>query len=256
MFEEPRIIKNDFMDIKMKKIFYLVIALFMISTLSAQNKKLTLYYPDSTTVVNIVGLDSMTIFICGVCKVGYGGKDYNTVLIGSQCWLKENLDIGTMVLGSSTQTNTGTIEKYCYSNNPANCTTYGGLYQWNEAMQYVTTEGTQGICPTGWHIPTLAEFQTLSSTVGGDGNALKAIGQGSGGGAGTNTSGFSALLAGQRAAYNGVFMYLGAGMDFWSTTEYSIPERAYTLFTIHSNGNITLSYQHKDSGFSVRCLKD
>ena len=59
--------------------------------------------------------------------------------IGSQCWLRENLDVGTMVLGAQEQTDNGTIEKYCYDDNPANCATYGGLYQWNEAMQYDTT---------------------------------------------------------------------------------------------------------------------
>ena len=76
----------------MKKIFYLVIMLLMISTISAQHKNITLYYPnDSTKVVDIAGLDSMAIFICGASKVSYGGKDYNTVLIGNQCWLKKIL---------------------------------------------------------------------------------------------------------------------------------------------------------------------
>jgi hypothetical protein len=83
-----------------------------------------------------------------------------------------------MVTGVTAQTANDTIEKYCYNDDPLNCALYGGLYQWNEAMQWSTTPGTQGICPPGWHIPTYAEFQTLSSSVGGDGNALKAIGQG------------------------------------------------------------------------------
>ena len=46
-------------------------------------------------------------------------------------------------------TNNGIIEKYCYDNNPANCAIYGGLYQWNEMMQYTTQQGAQGICPNG-----------------------------------------------------------------------------------------------------------
>ena len=125
--------------------------------------------------------------------VTYAGRIYNTVLVGTQCWLKENLDIGTRIDGSQNQTNNGMIEKYCYADNPLNCDTYGGLYQWDEAMQYVTTQGAQGICPPGWHIPTLAEFQTLSSAVSGDGNALKRQDQGSGSGQGTNTSGFFVL---------------------------------------------------------------
>jgi len=56
---------------------------------------------------------------------------------------------------------TGTIEKYCYGDDEANCTTDGGFYQWDEAMQYTETEGTQGICPADWHIPTDAEQNTL-----------------------------------------------------------------------------------------------
>ena len=62
--------------------------------------------------------------------------------------------MGTMINGISNQTNNDTLEKYCYNDDTANCSIYGGLYQWNEAMQYVTTSGAQGICPTGWHIPT------------------------------------------------------------------------------------------------------
>ena len=169
----------------MKKIIYLLVILFMISTISPQNKTLTVYYgTDSTKVVNIANSDSIVIFICGESKVSYGGKNYNTVLIGAQCWLKENLDIGTMIISSQNSTDNSIIEKYCYGNNPANCTTYGGLYQWNEAMQYGTTSMAQGICPTGWHIPTYEEFQTLIVAVNYDGNSLKEIGQGNEGGIG------------------------------------------------------------------------
>ena len=85
-------------------------------------------------------------------------------------------------------------------------------------MQYVTTEGAQGICPTGWHIPTYDEFETLKDAVGGSGNALKAIGQVTGSGVGTNTSGFSALLAGARYGY-GNFAHLSDYTRFWSSAE-------------------------------------
>ena len=117
--------------------------------------------------------------------VFYGGKNYNTVKIGTQCWLKENLDIDNV-----------NIEKYCYDNNPIYCQEYGGLYTWDEAMQYNSITEKNDICPIGWHIPTLDEFQVLYDKLDGDGNALKEIGQGEGIAAGTNTSGFSALLTG------------------------------------------------------------
>ena len=65
----------------------------------------------------------------GIPTVDYGGKTYNTVKIGSQCWLKENLDVGTMILSSQNPSNNGVIEKYCYNDLLSNCTIYGGIYQ-------------------------------------------------------------------------------------------------------------------------------
>ena len=147
--------------------------------------------------------------------VEYEGKTYSTVQIGNQCWLRENLNVGTMILGSDTSKDNGIIEKYCYDDDTSNCNIYGGLYQWNEATQY--TYVVQGVCPSGWHIPTLVEFQTCSTAVGGDGNALKTIGQGMGDGAGTNTSGFSILLAGCRNEF-GLFINLGYDANIWSST--------------------------------------
>jgi uncharacterized protein (TIGR02145 family) len=159
-----------------------------------------------------------------------------------------------MIPGSQNQGNNSVIEKYCYNNDPNNCYIYGGLYQWDEAMQYVTTPGTQGICPTGWHIPTYTEFQILATAVNWDGNALKAVGQGSGGGAGTNTSGFSALLAGFRD-YTGFFDFLGYATYFWSSTELNASD-AYVLFFYFNGSNIYLDILSKDYGFSVRCVKE
>jgi uncharacterized protein (TIGR02145 family) len=78
------------------------------------------------------------------------GQSYSTVLIGTQCWMAENLNIGTMLTGSGNQTDNNTIEKYCYHDSTSYCDTYGGLYQWNQMMQYDTIAGTQGICPSGW----------------------------------------------------------------------------------------------------------
>src|ERR1035437_6956317 len=164
----------------------------------------------------------------GVPTVTYSGKTYNTVQIGTQCWLKENLEVGTMINGSLEQTNNGTIEKYCYLDQDTSCGKYGGLYQWAEAVQYKNgaTDTTspnpafsgniQGICPTGWHIPKYEEFITLSNAIGGDANKLKREDQGTGLGIGTNTSGFSALLSGYRD-YDSTFHDLGNNPGFWST---------------------------------------
>ena len=239
----------------MKKIFCTIILLLIANTLDAQHKTLTLYYPgDSTNVISISNLDSMAVFICGASKVNYGGKYYNTVLIGDQCWLKENLDVGEMIQGASNQTNNSIIEKYCYANLPANCETYGGLYQWNEMMQYSTTPGTQGICPPGWHIPTDVEFAALKTFVGGDGNLLKAVGQGTGAGQGTDLYGFSALLAGNKQTYSS-FVDIGKHGHFWSSTSSNDNVPHYYLWNDRSDFT-----QHwgvySTYGRSVRCIKD
>lgn len=200
-------------------------------------------------------VDSVTFlpFTCGD-EVRYEGKTYHTVLIGTQCWMKENLNVGTLIQGNLNQTNNSAVEKYCYNNDTANCTIYGGLYQWYEAMQYGTIESAKGICPTGWHIPTLTEFQTLAASVGNNGNALKAIGQGSGIGAGTNTSGFSALLAGLRI--DGGYFYNKDYYAFvWSSTEYDAG-KSFGLSLSYNDYFVYLNSDNKDYGYSVRCIKD
>jgi uncharacterized protein (TIGR02145 family) len=198
-----------------------------------------------------------TAFSCGTSTVEYSGKIYNTVQIGSQCWLKENLDVGTRIEDSANPSNNGIIEKYCLIFDSANCSKNGGLYRWDEAMGYNATPGTQGICSQGWHIPTKAELETLMAAVSNDGNALKAIGQGTGSGLGTNTSGFSALLAGQRYG-NGYFDNLGVSAFFWSSTGRQIPiERSASFVRLRiDNNDIYYSSLYKENGFSIRCIKD
>lgn len=191
---------------------------------------------------------------CSTLRVFYGGSQYHTIKIGSQCWLEENLNVGAMITGVTDQTANATLEKYCYNDDLVSCNLYGAFYQWNEAMQYVTTPGTQGICPPGWHIPTLAEFQTLSTALGGDGNALKAVGEGTAGGAGTNTSGFSALLAGYRSS-SGSFASMGGYASLWSSTE-SDALNVSNLYLNDGTNLIDLNVLAKEFGFRVRCLQD
>jgi uncharacterized protein (TIGR02145 family) len=191
----------------------------------------------------------------GITTVDYFGKTYHAVEIGSQCWLRENLDVGIMISGTDTSKDNGIIEKFCYNDSIENCDKYGGLYQWNEAMQYTTTPKARGICPQGWHIPDYFEFETLSSIVDGCSNALKAIGQGTGDGTGTNTSGFSALLAGYRTHY-GSFEDLSIGAIFWSSTEFN-SKYVYFASLYFAGNRINLKNSNfKDVGYSIRCIKD
>jgi uncharacterized protein (TIGR02145 family) len=192
------------------------------------------------------------------------GKTYETLPIGTQCWMKQNLNIGIRIAGTSTQTNNGTIEKYCYNNSESNCNVYGGLYQWNEMMQYSTFEGVQGICPTGWHVPTDAEWTVLSTYLGGEtvaGGKMKTTGTIEAGtglwyspntGA-TNESGFSGLPAG--GYYSGSFSDQGSYSDFWSATQYS-SGGSWGRYLDCSNGALARGSYSQSNGLSVRCLKD
>jgi uncharacterized protein (TIGR02145 family) len=113
-------------------------------------------------------------FECGVDTVeDADGNVYNTVAIGTQCWMSENMRIGNTINGFIDQTDNSIIERWCYNNDDGNCDTNlnpntpdGGLYRWNEAMQYSTEEGAQGICPIGWHIPSDQEFKDLEIFLG------------------------------------------------------------------------------------------
>jgi uncharacterized protein (TIGR02145 family) len=125
-------------------------------------------------------------------------------------------------------------------------------------MQYVTTEGAKGICPTGWHMPTEAQAQVLVSFVSNDGNALKKEDQGSGAGQGTNTSGFSALLAGAKGYSGGPFQGLGDWTSFYvgkiGSCGYAC---VYSIGIVSTTSVITLGQGAMPSwGLSVRCIKD
>lgn len=194
----------------------------------------------------------------GTTTVTYSNKVYHTVQIGNQCWLKENVDVGSMINGSQDQTNNGIIEKYCYDDNPGNCEIYGGLYTWDEVMKYSSSGNrVQGLCPGGWRLPTSDDLGTLKAFANDDGSALKDVSQGVGTSTGTNTSGFSALLAGTRGAVrnNGSpFSHLRVYGFFWSSTEYD-PLYGYVLELDYSHNDILLYVNGKAAAFSLRCIK-
>jgi len=211
-----------------------------------------------------------------------------------------NMNVGTMINDPAEQNDDNQVEKYCYGNIPANCTTYGGLYQWAEAVGTVYANnnanftgswatcdpcgsgGRQGICPSGYHIPTdlewsryewcvennispaggtsLSTFQTglgwrgSTSPTAGPGSKLKANVSNSPAWNGTNASGFTGLPAGYRLDGGG-FTLLGSGGYFWSATQSSSARVWY-----HNLGTgpwqILRANYYKTLGFSVRCLQN
>lgn len=114
---------------------------------------------------DMIGEISPEPFTCGDSLL-YEGRFYQTVQIGSQCWFAENLNVGTMVTSTSNQLNNSILEKKCYQNDSLNCVIYGGFYTVAEMLRYKFSDPKQGICPTGWHIPSDKEFMDLEAQLG------------------------------------------------------------------------------------------
>ncbi len=223
---------------------------------------------------------SVQPFTCGDTLIDTRDQQaYATILIGTQCWMAQNLNVGTKINSTHPgiqQFNNEVIEKYCFSNTDANCDTYGGLYEWGEAMQYVTTEGAQGLCPDGWHIPTDNEWKILEGVVDsqypvGDaewdatgfrgldaGGKLKEAGTthwNSPNEGATNSSGFTGLPWGYRASFTGNFDNLGIEGYFWSSTPWS-NFGAYMRRLYNAQARVDRYFWYSDNGFSIRCLKN
>ena len=218
-----------------------------------------------------------TATICGYPLVDVrDGQSYATVLIGTQCWMAQNLNIGTQILGNAPQTNNSIVEKYCYNDFGICCTTYGGLYQWNEMMQYSTNPGVQGICPSGWHLPADAEWTTLTTYIGAQAanrcwndptylaKALAAttswssstvscaVGDNSNGP--HNSTGFSALPGGGRHQ-DASFSELNLIGAWWSSSLASVPS-AWLRSMSYNAAEVLRSNDAKCDGYSVRCLRN
>jgi uncharacterized protein (TIGR02145 family) len=212
-----------------------------------------------------ITLSTLSSWTCGSALLdSRDGKIYNTVLIGAQCWMQQNLNVGTMVTGVTTQgSSCASIQKYCYSNSEASCSANGGLYQWNQAMCGSVSPGAQGVCPVGWHVPTHDEFTILerttctsgtcttdfpydTSTTGyrgtNEGTTLK------------NMSGlYRGMLSGGRST-DGSFFNLGVGTYFWS----SVPSgtSAWYRYLYSGNAGVRRGTYDKAYGVSIRCIKD
>ena len=214
------------------------------------------------------------------------GHSYNTVQIGGQCWMAENINIGTMLATGATMptTNDQIIEKWCYNSDPANCAAYGGLYHFDEAVRGSKVSGARGICPAGWHVPTDTEFNILEKTVSGIissavaqypcnlsvtgwrrcaddngtdaggtygvGKSLKAVGVGNG----NNLVGFEGKLSGYRST-DSSFYYLGSILYLRSSSPSGSSNAWYRTLS-SSYSTVFRGASPRAYGFSVRCVRD
>jgi len=175
------------------------------------------------------------------------GLTYPTVLIGTQCWMGKDLNYGALIPGTTFQFDNCITEKYCYNDDASNCSTYGGLYQWDELMLYQTAPGSQGLCPPSWHIPEQAEWNTLFNALQGQSLAGKPIQD-------SIVNGFRATESGLIYS-NSSWKFMGFATIFWSSTSSS----AYKAL---SHGVNLINYSVSDysanrsNAFAVRCLHD
>jgi uncharacterized protein (TIGR02145 family) len=214
----------------------------------------------------------------------YDGNTYSTVHIGEQIWMAENLKTTHYSDGTPLVNGTGVTEisgdyttKYwfVYGDNPVNKDTYGLLYTWAAVMNEApgsesNPSGVQGVCPTGWHVPSDAEWKQMEIYLGmdpgqadndgwrgtGEGGKLKEAGYtnwNSPNTSATNSSGFTALGGGHRTNANS-YTNMKTGANFWSAT--NTVDQAWTRLLLNDNAAVYRWQYVNNFGLSVRCVKN
>jgi uncharacterized protein (TIGR02145 family) len=197
------------------------------------------------------------------------GQSYKTVVIGSQTWMAENLNVdrfrnGDLIPEAKTDeewrlAGENKQPAWCYLNNdPSNAQKYGKLYNW-----YAATD-SRGIAPIGWHTPLNRDIEiiiqfcqesTLSCLKSNDGweDIPEEIGHKE---INSNSSGFSAVPSGERTVQLG-FGAEGFGCNFWSSNEFNLTLAwSLALFNEEVPKEISLGFTKKSDGYSIRCIKD
>jgi len=189
----------------------------------------------------------------------FQGHVYKTIKVGTQWWMAENLNVGSMILVSEVAGDNAVIEKFCYDDNEANCDLHGGLYSWDEMMNYSNTAGSRGICPEGWHIPTDQDAKELEIALGmpsskadienswrgtNEGSQMKVDG----------TSGLNIKLSGGKHSTASFFNINTSGY-FYTSTESG--GNAWRRCVSASSKQVARYNTYpKTYGLSVRCVKD
>ena len=191
---------------------------------------------------------------CGEA-ITYAGVGYSTVQIGDQCWFAENLRTTTYLNGEAIPQNlsdgdwssTTSGAMAFYGNVPTN----SGLYN------FFAVDDARGLCPSGWHVPTDGEWTVMTDLLGGEsvaGGQMKATYGWSGGGNGTNSSGFSGLPGGYRFDYNGGFANAGSYGYWWSSSPSG--SNAWYRYLSDFSESVSRHSLNQRYGFSVRCVRD
>lgn len=202
----------------------------------------------ANTSSRVITVTNPGLFICGGnMKDVRDNRLYKTVQIGAQCWMEEGLNYGSTIVSTQFQFDNCIPEKYCFGDNPANCASSGGLYQWDELMRYADISGSQGICPPGWHVPAENEWTLLFNNYvnnGFAGAALKATGY----------SGFNALVAGVNF-FNRIFSFNTFAGYYWSS-DFHGPFKAWAHAMNSFDPSVSFYPSSRSNAFSVRCIRD
>jgi uncharacterized protein (TIGR02145 family) len=204
--------------------------------------------------------DGSCTFASTCAPVTFDGYAYEVVPIGTQCWFAENLRSdnyrnGDAIPGdlSGTQWAGATSgAQAIYLNDASRLAAYGRLYNW------YAVDDARGLCPTGWHMPTDAEWTTLSDFLGGEdvaGHAMKSSPSDAPSWNGSNTSGFSALSGGNRHYFNGNFSNEGSNGYWWSSSPNG-SNSAWCRLLLSTADFVLRSHIDLRNGCSVRCVRD
>jgi uncharacterized protein (TIGR02145 family) len=244
---------------------------------------------NATDAVNKAYVDELfeQLYAQGAIRVkDYDGNYYNTIKIGNQIWMAENLKTtkyndGTPIpnIINNTAWEALTTGAYCdYNNTPSNSTTYGRLYNWyvvdnNEATK-MESNGGKNVCPTGWHVPSNVEWTVLTDYLTNNGYGYEGSGSDIGKSmaatsgwiaygiegtigndqASNNSSGFTALPSGYRD-YAGTYHNIGGYEYLWSSSEHPTTN-VYSRGMLYTSSDVGITILNKRYGFSVRCLRD
>ena len=253
----------------MKKILLLLLIVLSYSGIYAQNDSIYFWKAGNLVIkqsIKPVDIDSIT-FKRPVVNLP-------NLTICTQVWATQNLDVTTYSDGTvipqvtdPTQWANLTTGAWCYYNNDAaNNATYGKLYNWYaaagiyDAASLANPALRKKLAPTGWHVPTDAEWTTLTTCLGGEtiaGGKMKETGTAhwqSPNQDATNSSGFTGLPGGFRYG-NGAFSLIGYNGYWWSSSEFNTTY-AWLRYLYNYDGVAYSNSFNKGSGFSVRCLKD
>lgn len=186
----------------------------------------------SSSIQNTPKYSSARMYVYDTTKVTLGalvdsrdGHIYITITVGNQTWMAENLNFKTE-------------NSYCYNNFESFCEKYGRLYTWTTKMD---KSSTQGVCPQGWHVPTIAEWDVLQKVISSESVSERM---------------FLNVLPAGAMSESGTFYDEGLGSGFWTSVVAYNNADAFCMSFFNNEENASSKSVSQEKGLSIRCIKD